>query len=162
MLRAQPVHELAGREERLAAGAVEPLVVALVDVARRGARAPEALDARPVPRIDARADEVVVRERERVAQRGEPLRLRVHELRDGQTGLGGGLHVLQRVVVGAAEKPDVLAAQATVAGENVRLHAFEREPDVRVAVHVRDRGGDVEASRRSSVPPFWPLGADHR
>jgi len=59
--------ELARIEERLAPFAVEPLVVAFVEVAARGARPPETLHPGTVARIDAGANEVIVGELERFA-----------------------------------------------------------------------------------------------
>ena len=68
VLRAAAVLEVAGDDERLAAGAVEALVVALVQVAARHARPPQRLDPDAVPPVDAGADERVVREVERAAR----------------------------------------------------------------------------------------------
>ena len=74
VLGAAAVDQLVGAEERLAAGAVAALVVALVEVAGGRAGAPQPLDAGAVAGVDAGADEVVVRELERLAERGEALR----------------------------------------------------------------------------------------
>jgi hypothetical protein len=111
VLRAQRVGEFAGGEERLAASAVQPLVVALVEIFAIGACAPQALDARAVARVAARADEVVDRQLERFAKRGKPLRLRRYEIRDRQAGSGRRLDVLERVLVSPTQEADALTAQ---------------------------------------------------
>jgi len=58
------------------------------------------------------------------------------------TGAGGG-DVLQRMIVGAGEEAHRLAAQPPVPGQHVGLHQFQRVPEVRFRVDVRDRGHDV-------------------
>ena len=80
VLRAAPVVQLVRGEERLAAAAVQPLVVALVEVAGVGAGVPQPLDAGPVARVGARADVVVVRDLQRPAERLEAVALARDEL----------------------------------------------------------------------------------
>jgi hypothetical protein len=63
-----------------------------------------------VARVGGRPEEVVGRELQRPAQRGEPLRLAGDVLRDRQPGRAGGGHVLERVLVGARLEADVVAA----------------------------------------------------
>jgi hypothetical protein len=145
VLRAASVDEVGGVDERLAAGAVQAHVVALVEVAALRACSPETLDTRPVTRVGARADEVVVRELERCRERGEAVGLLGDELRNRHAGGRRSLHVLERVVVGPAEEPDGVAAQPSVPGEHVRLHELERVAEMGIAVRVRDGGGDIEA-----------------
>jgi hypothetical protein len=134
----------------------------LVEIACRRAGEPEPLDAGGVPRVDARADEVVVGELERLAQRGEAVGLPANEVRHGQPGGLCRLDVLQRVVVRSALEADVVASQPAMPREHVGLHELERVPEVWIAVHVRDRGGDVEASLAHRWLPFWPVGAGYR
>ncbi len=162
MLWTHPSDELRRGEKRLAAGAVEPLVVALIEISAGNTRAPQALDARAVARVTARADEVVVGELERFAKCGKALCLRIHELRDRHARSGGRLDVLQRVLIRSAQQSDVLAAQPPVARQHVCLYALERKPEMRVSVDVRDRGRDVGASFAHRCIPLWPLGTSIR
>ena len=62
----EPRNQLVPVEERVAAGAVEALVITLVEVSALGARPPEALHSGAVARIDARPDEVVIRKLQRL------------------------------------------------------------------------------------------------
>ena len=162
VLGAEPVHELGGREERLAARAIQPLVVAFVEIARGGAGAPQPLDAGGMAPVDARPDEVVVRERQHVAERREALRLFPNEHLDRKTCRLGRHDVLQRIVVRAAQEANVLAAQAAMPREDVRLHELEGEPEMRVAVDVRDRGRDVETSLAHRYLLPGPAGPSNR
>src|SRR5258708_21416642 len=71
MLRTQAIPQLGGLVELLAADAVQALVVLQVQITARRAGLPEPLHPGQVARIAAGADEVVERQRERLAQRGE-------------------------------------------------------------------------------------------
>ena len=146
VLGAQAVVELGGRVELLAAGTVPPLVVPQVEVATVRALPPQALHPGPVPGIGAGRDEVVERQRQRPAQPAEPGRIVADELTHPHPGRTGGGDVLQRVIVGAGEEPHRLAAQPPVPGQHVGLHQFQRMPEVRLRVDVRDRGRDVEVA----------------
>ena len=53
----------------------------------------------------------------------------------------------RRVVVGAGLRADLVAAGPPGARERIDLHELERVPDVRLAVDVRDRGGEIDAAR---------------
>jgi len=75
---------------------------------------------------------------------GEPDAVRGDEVRDRDARRRGRADVLDRVVVGARLHPRRAAAQAVVSGERVDMHELQRVPQVRGAVHVRDRGGDVQ------------------
>ena len=97
--------------------------------------------------VGAGPDEVVVRKLKRRGKIGKPTRLLRHELRHRQTGGHGNVDILERVVVRAAQEPNRVSAFPPMAREHVGLHEFQRVPEMRVAVHVRDRGRDVEASR---------------
>jgi hypothetical protein len=145
VLRAEAVVQVAGHDERLAAGAVEARVVPLVQIASRGARRPEPLDAGAMPRIGARPDEVVVRQLQERGEIVEPLGLLRHELRHRQTRGQRGVDVLERVVVGAAEETHVAASQPAMARKHVRLDELQRVAKMWIAVHVGDGGGDVRA-----------------
>ena len=149
VLGAAAVDELVPAEERLAARAVAALVVALVQVAGGRAGVPQPLDAGAMARVDAGADEGVVRQLERLAQGLEAGGARVDERRHGLPRCLGGQHVLERVVVGAAEVAHRLPPRAAVARDGVGLDELERVPEVRIAVDVRDRVGDVGRAHRS-------------
>jgi hypothetical protein len=103
-----------------------------------------------------------VRERQWIAQRREPLGLGVHELGHREPGGDGALDVLQRVVVGATEEPDVVAAEPAVPSKHVRLDALEGEPAMRVTVDIRDRRRDEETSLAHRCLSFLaPRGQPH-
>src|SRR6185503_7783507 len=95
----------------------------------------------------ARADEGVVGELQRLAERVEAGGAGVHERGDGLARGLGGKDVLERVVVGAAEVAHRLSSRAAVARDGVGLDELERVPEVRIAVDVRDRVGDVGGRR---------------
>ena len=134
VLGAAVVAQLGRTVELLAAGAVQAGVLLPVQVS--GAGPPERLDAGPVPRIAAGADEVVHAQRQGAAERTERPGVAVDELPHPEPGGVGREHVLQRVVVGARLEPDRVAAPAVVAGQHVGLDELERVPDVRARVHV--------------------------
>ena len=58
-------------------------------------------------------------------------------------------HVLERVVVGPGLEPDLFAGAPVIPGEDVGLHEFEREAQMRARVDVGNRGGDVSAGHRN-------------
>lgn len=99
-----------GTVELLAAGAVQPLVTPAVEVAGGGALPPQPCHPSSVARVDAGADEVVERQRQRVAQCGEPGGVVVHEGTHVHPGGAGGGDVLERVVVGSGQEPGRLTA----------------------------------------------------
>ncbi len=144
--------ELVGVEERLTPDAVRALVFLLVQVAPLGARPPQALDTGSVARIAARADHVVELDRERAEQIDELVAVGAHEVGDRHAGRLGRSDVLQRVVVGAGEGADLVAASSPGARERVDLHELERMSDVGRAVDVRDRGGEVDAAPVDGSP----------
>src|SRR5712664_355230 len=79
VLGAQAARQLGRLVELLAAHAVQARVVLLVQIAAGRAGPPEPFHARPVPGVAAGADEVVKRQRERLAQRGKGRRVAVDE-----------------------------------------------------------------------------------
>ncbi len=101
-------------------------------------------------------------ELERFAKRGKALCLRIHELPNRHARSGGRLDVLQRVVIGSAQEANLLAAQPPVARQHVCLYALEREPEMRVSVHIRDRVCDVGASFAHRCIPLWARGTSIR
>ena len=139
--------QLVGVEERLTADAVRAFVVPLVQVAPRGARSPQTLDARSVARIAAGADHVVELDRQWAEQIDELVAVGAYEVGDRHAGRLGSSDVLQGIVVGAGEGADLVAASPPRARERVDLDQLERVSDVRRAVDVRDRGGEVDAAR---------------
>jgi hypothetical protein len=54
------------------------------------------------------------------------------------------------VLIGPGEEEGVITALAVVAGEDVGGDRLIRMAQVRLAVDVRDRGGDVEGDERQS------------
>jgi len=147
MVRAQAVHELGRPVELLAANAVLTLVPLQVEVTARGAGLPEPFDPGPVTRIAAGADEIIERQRQRLAQRGERGRVAVDQGSRANAFRLGGQHVLERVVVGAGLEAHLVAGQAMVPGQHVGLDELERVPEVGPAVDVRDRGAEVDVLR---------------
>src|SRR5262245_11968120 len=146
VLRAKAVMQVAGMDERLAARAVEPLVVALVEITACGTRGPKALDAGTVSRIGARADEVVSRQLQQGGEIDEPLRLLRDELRHRQTRGECGIDVLERIVVRAAQEAHVVATEPAVPRNDVCLNEFQRVAEMRIAVHIGNGGRDVGAA----------------
>ena len=130
-------------QELLLASAVEPTVLAQVDVSLVVQRLEDLGDDRLVAAL-GRADEIVVRNRQ---LRQERLELRAHlvgkRLRINALALGALLHLLA-VLVGARQEMDFVTHQAPIAGNNVRQHFLIGMAQVRRTVHVIDRGGDVE------------------
>ena len=149
MLGAAPVVQLRLGVELLAPDAVQARVVPAVQVAARGAGPPQPLDPSRVPGVAAGADQVVYGQVQRLRQAGERGRVGVHELLHRDTRRFRREHVLERVVVGPGLEPDLLASAPAVPGEDVGLHEFEREAQMRARVDVRDRGGDVSAVHRN-------------
>lgn len=136
-----------GRVELLAADAVEALVVPAVQVG--GAGPPEPFDAGPVPGVGAGTDEVIKGERERSRQPGELGGVAVDEIPYGDPLGLGGPHVLERVVVGARLKPDLVTEQAVVPGEYVCLDELQGEAQVGARVDVRDGRGEQDSGHRN-------------
>ena len=144
--------EAVGREvalvpEGLAGGAVEAAVAALLDVAGGLELLDEALHERLVLRVGG-ADEEVVGGAEGRGQLAVARRQLVHVLLRGEPALLRRLGDLGAVLVGAGEEEDVLAPLAVVARQYVRGHGRVGVAVVRLAVHVVDGRGDVEAHRR--------------
>ena len=81
--------------ELLAAHAVQALVVLPVEIAASRASPPESLHSGPVPRIAAGADEIVERQRKRLAQPLEGRRVPADKLGGADALRRGGEHVLQ-------------------------------------------------------------------
>lgn len=140
--RAEAAVELALGVELLAADAVQAAVGALVDVAGAVARSPEAPDAGTVAFFGAGADEVVERQVQRRAQAEEQPGVARHEVGRRHAFALGGLDVLEAVLVGAGQEPDIVAPQPPVARERVGDDVLERMADMRLGVDVRDGRGD--------------------
>jgi hypothetical protein len=92
-----------------------------------------------------RANEEVVRGLEAGHQRLETLRVAVGELLGLEPLRPGRVRYRLAVLVGAGEEEHVLAALTHVACQHVGGDRRIRVPQVRLRVHVIDRGGDVEA-----------------
>ena len=127
-----------------AARAVEALVDALVDVARVVDALEDLLHLRVVARVGG-ADEEVVRRVDERRHVLEPLRVLVGELARADAELLRGERDGLPVLVGAGEEEHVLATLAHVPCEHVGGDRRVRVAEVRLAVHVVDRGGYVVA-----------------
>ena len=154
VLRTATVDQLGRRVELLAPDAVRALVPAAVEVAVRAPRPARAARPRRAWRGSAlvrmkSSNEML----ERVAQRFERRRVPVDEVPRGHACCLGAEHVLQRVVVGAAEEAHRSARGASLPGEHVGLDELERVPHVRARVDIGNRNGDVAADHRASSRP---------
>ena len=164
VIRAAPVEELVRREEALAANAVESPVRTPVHVSPRRAGFPEAADAGDVARVRRGPDEVVVREAEYRRQLPEALGVPVDQVANRKVGPLRGQDVGEAVLVGAGQEAGVVPAQSMEPREDVGLDELQREPEMRLRVDVRDRGGDVV--RAHPLPPLvvgpWPHDGESR
>src|SRR5258708_26045002 len=109
MLRTQAIPQLGGLVELLAADAVQALVVLQVQITARRAGLPEPLHPGQVARIAAGADEVVERQRERLAQRGERGGVAVDELPRAAPPHPPGPPLPPQVLLRARLEPKLLA-----------------------------------------------------
>ena len=129
--------------EGLARHAVPALVLPLVHVAAGTAGLDQSLDAGAVARL-GRPDEVVEGHRQagpHVAEDGlHPVAVRQRIL----TQLTRTLEDVLRVLVVAHDEPRLDASQPLVAGNHVSRHLLVRGAEMRPAVHVVDRGGQIE------------------
>ena len=92
-------------------------------------------------------DEPVEGDVELLLQPLEHVRVAPREL-GGRNALGGGrLRHLQTVHVGAGEEPDVESVEPLEPRDRVGGDVFVGVPDVRGAVGIGDRGGDVVRAR---------------
>src|SRR5260370_4141039 len=144
MLRTQAIPQLGRLVELLAADAVEALVVVQVQSTAGRAGLPEALHPGQVAQIAAGADEVVERQRERLAQRGERGGVAVDELAGADPLRPRGEHVLQRVVVGAGLEPNLITGQAMMAGPHARPDALPPQTPARARLGLPDGGALLE------------------
>ena len=143
--RAVTVDQLVLGVVRLARDAVEAFVRSELDVTLVVDRLQEFLHRDVVTRL-GRADEVVVGDVERIPRRAEVGGGLVDELLGRHTSrLRGALH-LEAVLVGAGEKEDLVAAEASPARQRVAGNRRVRVTDVRHVVDVIDGCRDVEAS----------------
>jgi len=145
--RAAPVNELRLRVKRLAAGAVEPGVDALVDFTRVVDPLHELLHSSFVTGI-GRADEEVVggiHTPRHLLERG---RIPIDELLHVEPGLGRNPRDVRPVLVGAGEEEGLVPTLAVVPGENVSRDRRIRVPDMRGRVDVVDGRRQVEPHSR--------------
>src|SRR5215470_10476387 len=122
MLRASAVVQLIRLVELLAAGAVEAVISALVDVAALYTGRPKALGPRPVTCIGAGSDEVVEGQLKAFPERPEPGRVTFHQRRDWNARQLSGVDVLETVLVGTSQEPNIIARQPIEARQGVGLH----------------------------------------
>ena len=91
------------------------------------------------------ADEAVVGHVQPVAHGAELRRVLVGERARRNSFLGGGLRHLQAVLVDAGEEEDVVAVEPLEARDRVGRDRLIGVADMRRAVRVGNRGGDVVA-----------------
>ena len=95
------------------------------------------------------ADEIVVRALHALDHGLEARHVAVEQLARGQALLGAGLLDFLAVLVGAGKEIDVVAVEPHEARDGVGGDRLIGVADMRRAVRVGDRGGDVEGC-------FWP------
>jgi hypothetical protein len=156
VLRAAALDELISRVEAFAPHAVEAAIRPPVDVPCADARLPEPLRAVEVSPVTGRPDEVVVADVEPGRQPPEDLRIAVHQRAHRKAFTLGGQDIRQAVLVGAGQEPGVIAAEAVVAGEDIRLDQLERKAEVRLSVDIRNGGRDIERAHRVPPPAVGP------
>ena len=137
--------------ETLAGGAVQAAVGALLDVAGGAQLVDERLHEGLVLGV-GRADEEVVGRVDAPRQVLELGRHLIDVLAWREPARLGGLGDLGAVLVGAGEEEDVVALLAMEAGEDVGGDRRVGVTQMRLAVDVVDRGGDVVAHRQASLP----------
>ena len=100
------------------------------------------------------ADEPVEGDVELLLQRWNTSELRRASSAVGMPSRGGGLRHLQAVHVGAGEEADVEAVEPLEPRDRVGGDVLVGVPDVRRAVRVVDRRGDVERARSFGHSPY--------
>jgi hypothetical protein len=142
--------EVLVRLEAFAALAVQPLVRLLVKHGLTGLGAQRVLEPAEqllhgeVVALVGRADELVVLHVQRAPRVLEGLRQLVHERGGRLARSGGGARDLLAVLVGARQIVGGVALLAMAAGEGIGEDLLVRMTQVGTAIHVVDRGRDVE------------------
>ena len=149
------VFELRGGPERLARGAVQPLVGALVDVPLLVQLAEDLLHLLLVVGVGG-ADELVVGNVHHVPDRADLVGDAVDELLGRLAGGGGLLLDLLAVLVRARLEAHVVALVALEPRDRVREDDLVGVADVRLARSVGDRRGDVIRFFVHASPPASP------
>ena len=128
----------------LVADRVPPLVGRGVDVAivGLGHAAPNLLARLDVPLL-RRADEVVVGDIQGRGQVAKTRGIAVGEGPRAKTLALRGLHHLETMLVGAGKEEHVPSLETAPAGDRIGRHHLVGVPDMRLAIGVRDRGGDI-------------------
>ncbi len=108
--------------------------------------AEEVLHDLAMPRLGG-ADVIVVADGKVAQHRTEADGHLVHELLGGDAALLGGLLDLLAVLVEPRQEVHLASGHAGVAGDHVGQHLLIGMAQVRSAVGVVDRGGDVEGAR---------------
>ena len=106
-------------------------------------RLPDRLAGLVVARLGG-ADEIVVGGAERLGHRAEDRRVAVGKLLRRDAFLLGRLLHLQAVLVGAGQEEDVLAVEPLEARQRVGGDDLIGMADMRLAVRIEDRRGEVE------------------
>jgi len=101
-----------------AADAAQEALIAIV-------RNIERFDGRAVTRVGRGSQEVVEVHPQRTLELLEPRRVGIHERLGVAAGRFGGQRVLQGMVVGAAEQPDIVTGGPVETCQRIRLHELE-------------------------------------
>ena len=89
------------------------------------------------------ADEPVEGDVQLLLQALEHIGIALRQLRGGNALCCGRLDHLEAVLIGAGQKPDVKAVQPLEPRDGIGGDVLIRMPDVRLAIRVGDRGGDI-------------------
>jgi hypothetical protein len=91
-----------------------------------------------------RADEIIIRRIERLCHAPKLGSVAISQLAWGDSFLLGRLQHLDAVLVRAGQEEHVLAVEALEAGKRIRCEQFVGMADMRLAVRIGNRSGDVE------------------
>ena len=154
MIRAFAVNQLLIGQKALAANAVQPLVLVVVDVPSRVNRLQYLEHNRLVPLLSG-ADKVVVGDIEHLPSVAEALADAVAKLLRVNASLASGLINFFPVLVGAGQEVGVESVEAVEARQKIGYHGGIGVADVGHVVDIVDRRGDVEcfAHGASGVRP---------
>jgi len=170
LLARRAVAQFALAIEGLVAHRVPARIGVEIDLAALDERRPQRLRRADVPFLGG-PDEIVVREAPRLGQGAEVPR---HAVREGlrvDAGLLRRLLHFLAVLVGPRQKAHVVTVEALEARQHVAGERRVGVPDVRIVVHIVDRGRDVVGlcpghrrilMPRSQLPPQRTATADER
>jgi hypothetical protein len=91
-----------------------------------------------------RADEIIIRRIERLRHAPELCSVAVSQFARRDSFLLGRLQHLDAVLVRTGQEEDVFAVESLEAGKGIRCEQFVGMADMRLAVRIGNRSGDVE------------------